>query len=41
MRAEVKDFRSANPDIKKPATFFDNVIADIIHKVNDKSRAGV
>lgn len=41
LRTEVKDFRSVNPDIRKPDTYFDHVTADVIHRINSNSKAGV
>jgi len=41
IRAEVKNFRAHNPDLKKPTTIFDNLIADVIHRINSKSKVAL
>ncbi len=41
LRAEVNGFRSHNPDIKHVDTIFDTITADLIHRINDNSRAAL
>jgi hypothetical protein len=41
IRAEVKKFRSQNPDLKKPTTIFDTFIADVVHTINNKSKVAL
>jgi hypothetical protein len=41
LRAEVNGFRQHNFDIKKPATVFDKVTVDLVHKIDNKSKAAV
>jgi len=41
LRTEVNGFRSTNPNFKSVETVFDTVTADVIHEVNDKSKAGL
>lgn len=41
LRAEVNGFRENNPALTRIDTLFDNVIADVIQKVNDKSTVGL
>lgn len=41
LRADVKDFRQHNPDLKRVDTIFDTVTADVVHTINNKSKAAV
>lgn len=41
LRVEVDGFRNHNPDLKRVDTIFDTLTADVIHKINSKSRAAL
>lgn len=41
LRTEVNGFRSTNPNFRSVETIFDTVTADVIHQVDDKSKAGL
>lgn len=41
LRADVNGFRQHNPELRRVDTIFDTVTADVIHTINNKSKAAL
>lgn len=41
LRADVNGFRQNNPNWRRVDTIFDKVTADVIHRINSKSKAAL